>query len=62
VLIVREDAAVPLDVDALAAHCAATLPHFAVPSRYTVVDTFPLTETMKVDKKRLRAELSAPRY
>ncbi|HEX6026916.1 MAG TPA: AMP-binding protein [Solirubrobacter sp.] len=50
-----------LDLDALAAHCAATLPRFAVPSRYEIVDEFPLTETMKVDKKRLRAELSAPR-
>jgi crotonobetaine/carnitine-CoA ligase len=55
VLFLRRDPAVPLDVDALAAHCTATLPRFAIPSRYTLVDSFPLTETMKVDKKRLRA-------
>jgi crotonobetaine/carnitine-CoA ligase len=48
-----------LDLDALAAHCTATLPRFAVPSRYTLVESFPLTETMKVDKKRLRAGTGA---
>lgn len=44
-----------IDLEALAEHCRRTLPDFAVPSRFEVVDEFPLTETHKVDKKRLRA-------
>jgi crotonobetaine/carnitine-CoA ligase len=44
-----------LDLGDLEAHCRATLPDFAVPRFYKVVDHFPYTDTHKIAKHALKS-------
>ncbi len=46
--------------DALAAHCAANLARFKVPSRIAIVEALPKTSANKTDKNALRRSLGEP--
>ncbi|UAK33211.1 amino acid adenylation domain-containing protein [Nocardia asteroides] len=45
--------AADLDIDAVRAHIAATLPEYMVPMAFTVIDEIPLTAHGKLDKRAL---------
>ncbi|MCB9630379.1 MAG: LLM class flavin-dependent oxidoreductase [Sandaracinaceae bacterium] len=52
--------AAPLDVPALKAHLAETLPTFMIPAHFVRLERYPLTPNKKVDRKALpRPELQA---
>ncbi|MGQ0704460.1 MAG: AMP-binding enzyme, partial [Gemmatimonadales bacterium] len=44
--------------EALAAHCTARLPKYAVPECFTLLDEMPYTSTGKVDRQRLAVLLT----
>jgi long-chain acyl-CoA synthetase len=57
-VVLRAGATTP--ADALAAHCAANLARFKVPSRIAIVDALPKTSANKTDKNALRRSLGEP--
>jgi crotonobetaine/carnitine-CoA ligase len=54
-LFVRSEESATIRVEELLEHCRSTLPDFAVPRYYEVVEAFPEGSTHKIDKKALRA-------
>jgi crotonobetaine/carnitine-CoA ligase len=53
-LLVRVEEGTKVSLPELERHCRKTLPDFAVPRYYKVVEDFPRTSTHKIDKKHLR--------
>jgi crotonobetaine/carnitine-CoA ligase len=53
-LFVRPREGEQVDLEALLAHCRATLPDFAVPRYYEVLAEFPRNASQKVEKALLR--------
>ncbi len=53
-LVVRLGQGASAALEDLEMHCRKTLPDFAVPRYYEVVEDFPRTSTHKIDKKQLR--------
>ncbi|WP_108395452.1 MupA/Atu3671 family FMN-dependent luciferase-like monooxygenase [Devosia submarina] len=47
-----------LDEEALRAHLASALPPYMVPSHFVVMDAFPLTPNLKVDRNQLPAPIA----
>ncbi|MET9354049.1 linear/branched/unsaturated fatty acid:CoA ligase LbuL [Streptomyces sp. NPDC006617] len=57
--VVVRDAADPLTLEELRAHCAGQLAHYKVPSRLQLLDSFPMTVSGKVRKVELRERYGA---
>jgi crotonobetaine/carnitine-CoA ligase len=58
--VVRIEHGGTVDLCDLETHCRATLPDFAVPRFYKVVDEFPYTDTHKIAKQVLKGMKLVP--
>ncbi|MFG3246563.1 linear/branched/unsaturated fatty acid:CoA ligase LbuL [Streptomyces sp. NPDC048187] len=58
--VIPRDAADPLTLEELRAHCDGQLAHYKVPSRLQLLDSFPMTVSGKVRKVELRERYARP--
>ena len=61
-VLVLEDAARPVTLQAVREHCAASFAKFQLPDDLVVWEELPLTGTGKVSKKDIRAKLKEQGY